>query len=74
MTARKPDPVNADSTVSRKKVERMRESAKSQIDFGKDVDELASAEKKQNRHMKALRFYNKNIRDDTCDDVTGMLI
>ena len=46
MTARKPDPVNADSTVSRKKVERMRESAKSQIDFGKDVDELASAEKK----------------------------
>ena len=30
--------------------------------------------KKQNRHIKAMRFYNKNICDDTCDDVTGMLI
>ena len=73
--ATKPDPVVANSTVSRTKVGRMRERAKSQIDFEKDVDELASAEKKkQNKQMEAVRFYNKNIRDDTCDDVTGMLM
>lgn len=70
-----PDPVVANSAVSRTKVERMRECAKSKIDFEKDVDELASAEKKkQNRQMEAVRFYSKNIRDDTCDDVTGMLM
>ena len=44
--ATKPDPVVANSAVSRTKVGRMRERAKSQIDFEKDVDELASAEKK----------------------------
>lgn len=43
--------------------------------FNKDMDaELDDKEKKKHEsNMKALKWYSKNIRDNTCDEVTSML-
>jgi hypothetical protein len=65
---------SAIDSSSKDKLERMRRQAKKQINFDKDMDELDDKEKKKHEsNMKALKWYSKNIRDNTCDEVTSML-
>ena len=52
----------------------MRRQAKKQINFDKDVYDLDDKEKKKHEsNMKALKWYSKNIRDNTCHELTSML-
>ena len=60
---------------SLEKVERMRNCCKQSINFSKDFDDLDEEEKKkQRKSMRAITWYSKTIREERCDDVTGMLI
>lgn len=52
----------------------MRAWAKKSIDWEKDVGELDEEEQdEQQKQLKAIKCYNKNIREKSCDDITGML-
>ena len=72
--ARKSDASSMLKDVPTEKVERMRERCKKSINCDKDYDELDKDEQaEQKKNMNAMKFYSKNLREKTCDDVTGML-
>ena len=65
--------VNADE--SREKVIRVRNACKKSISYDTDYDELEDSEKKKHgQQMKALKYYSKAIRENACEEVTGMLV
>ena len=57
------------------KVKRLRRASQKAINFEKDFDDLSKKEKReQERHMKALAWYGKAIKENNCKQVTGMLV
>jgi hypothetical protein len=65
--------VNVDEP--REKVIRLRNACKKSISYDTDYDELEESEKKkQGQQMKALKYYSKAIRENACEEVTGMLV
>ena len=67
----------ADSTIDPdvEKVKRLRKASQKSINSKKDFDDLSKKEKKEHeRHMKAMKWYSKAIKDNSCKEVTGMLL
>ena len=71
--AKRPDSFAIDPDVD--KVKRLRKACQDQIDFETDFDDLDKKEKKQQeRHMKAMRWYGRALKENSCKEVTGMLV
>ena len=68
-------PVAAQPDPDEAKVRRLRAKVLEKINYHKDFDKMNKKEKKTHRMlMKSLRYYNENISDGKCGEVTGMLL